>query len=228
MASMEHKTQLVSVRDQIYESIKEMILTNIFEPGEIIPIEKMAEQFGVSPTPIREVLIRLEGFGLVTLVPNKGARVANITEDDVRNIWEMRKLLEPYAASLTAKLDVSDELERIEARVKGILEDEYDFETYIQTDVELHQTLCVHLHNQLLKDAVLRVHQLSMRMRYTAEHFAYTPTDVVNEVSHEHLEILTALKEHDSDAAAELVRQHVQNGEERALRALSRPEPTVT
>ena len=221
MASMNRKTPLVSVREQIYEGIKEMILTNMFEPGEIIPIEKMAEQFGVSPTPIREALIRLEGFGLVTLIPNKGARVADITAADVRNIWEMRKLLEPYAASLTAELQLDSEINRLESRIHGILEGTYDFETYIQTDVELHQTLCAHLQNQLLTETVQRVHQLSMRMRYFPEHVAQIHTTVVREVSREHLDILAALKAHDPEAAAERVRQHIQNGEERALRALA-------
>lgn len=217
---MSKRPQLVSVREQIYEGIKEMILTNMFEPGEIVPIEKMAEEFGVSPTPIREALIRLEGFGLVTLVPNKGARVSEITAQDVRDIWQMRALLEPYAARMSAVLQLDEELDRVETKIEGVLRGAYDFETYIQTDVELHQTLCEHVPNQLLKETVQRIHQLSMRMRYFPEHMAQIHAAVVEEVSREHLDIIAALRSRDPETAASKVQRHIENGEARALRAL--------
>ncbi len=217
---MSKRPQLVSVREQIYEGIKEMILTNIFEPGEIVPIEKMAEEFGVSPTPIREALIRLEGFGLVTLIPNKGARVSEISEQDVRDIWQMRTLLEPFAARMSAVLQLEAELDRVEKKIFGVLNGSYDFETYVQTDVELHQTLCEHVPNQLLKETIQRVHQLSMRMRYFPEHQAQIHTEVVEQVSREHLAIIAALRAGDPDLSAEKVRTHIENGEARALQAL--------
>jgi DNA-binding GntR family transcriptional regulator len=221
---MSKRPQLVSVREQIYEGIKEMILTNLFEPGEIVPIEKMAEEFGVSPTPIREALIRLEGFGLVTLVPNKGARVAEISEQDVRDIWQMRTLLEPFAAGLSAAQDLEKHLDHLEAKIQGVLEGKYDFETYVQTDVELHQTLCEHVPNQLLKETVLRVHQLSMRMRYFPEHAAQIHDSVVAEVSREHQEIIAAVRSKDSRAASEAMRLHILNGEARAINAIKARE----
>ncbi len=214
------KLQLIPVREQIFEGIKEMILMNTFKPGEIIPIDRMAEEFGVSPTPIREALIRLEGFGLVTLVPNKGARVAQITSNDVHNIWEMRKLLEPYAARLTANLELGAEIDELERAVNSVLRGEADFEAYMQTDLELHQTLCSHLNNHLLQETVQRVHQLSLRMRYFPEHVVQIHDEVMKEVSQEHLTILDALKRRDADAAETYVRAHIENGEKRALRAL--------
>lgn len=221
---MKKKPQLVSVREQIYEGIKEMILTNLFEPGEIVPIEKMAEEFGVSPTPIREALIRLEGFGLVTLVPNKGARVAEISEQDVRDIWQMRTLLEPFAAGLSASLDLEDDLARLTKKIDGVLSGEYDFETYVQTDVELHQTLCDHVPNQLLRETVQRVHQLSMRMRYFPEHAARIHDSVVIEVCKEHQAIIAAVRSGDAEAASGKMRAHIINGENRALKALEARE----
>lgn len=220
------KPTLISVRDQIYDGIKEMILTNSYEPGQILQIDRLADEFGVSSTPIREALIRLESFGLVTLIPNKGARVAEISVADVEYTWEMRLLLEPYAAGIAAGLDIDADVIPIHRTVTRILGGNYDLDTYIESDLKLHEQLYLHLANPVLRETVQRVHQLSMRMRYFPEGFAQIQETVIHRVSEEHLAILDALLAHNAEQAADAVRIHLTHGKERAVECLREVEPS--
>ena len=92
------KTIPLSIRDQVYESVKEDILASRYTPGEELQIDTLATEYGVSTTPIREALLRLTNVGLVVLNPNKGARVAPIDIAHTQYIFELRLLLETYAA----------------------------------------------------------------------------------------------------------------------------------
>lgn len=211
---------LKSMRDQIYEAIQESIVNNSYNPGEELQIDRLAEEFGVSTTPIREALIRLESSGLVHLIPNKGARVTAFREQDIQDTWEIRKLLEPYAARLTAALDVNSEIQELNTAFDKLQQGPQDGNLYIQSDIRLHELLFVHLSNELLKETLHNILQRSMRMRYFAEDVSKMHDQVVREVISEHKEILRALAANDGERTAEAVRRHVENGEQRALLAI--------
>ena len=211
---------LKSMRDQIYEAIQESIVNNSYNPGEELQIDRLAEEFGVSTTPIREALIRLESSGLVHLIPNKGARVTAFREQDIQDTWEIRKLLEPYAARLTAALDVNSEIQELNTAFDKLQQGPQDGNLYIQSDIRLHELLFVHLSNELLKETLHNILQRSMRMRYFAEDVSKMHDQVVREVISEHKEILRALVANDGERTAEAVRRHVENGEQRALLAI--------
>jgi DNA-binding GntR family transcriptional regulator len=214
------KTVLKSIRDQIYEAIQESIVNNSYKPGEELQIDRLAEEFGVSTTPIREALIRLESSGLVNLIPNKGARVTAFREEDIRDTWEIRKLLEPYAAGLTAALDVNLEIQELNAAFETLEKGTQDGNLYIQSDIRLHELLYTHLSNELLKETLHNILQRSMRMRYFAEDVSKMHDQVVQEVISEHKQILQALTARDRDRTIEAVRRHIENGERRALLAI--------
>lgn len=97
-----------TLQEKAYEAIKDSIMRNDFLPGQPLSVDELARDLGVSPTPVREALTRLSGDGLVERARNKIACVAEITEDDVHQTYEVRKLLEPYATSLVAKKLKSD------------------------------------------------------------------------------------------------------------------------
>jgi DNA-binding GntR family transcriptional regulator len=214
------KTVLKSIRDQIYEAIQESIVNNSYKPGEELQIDRLAEEFGVSTTPIREALIRLESSGLVNLIPNKGARVTAFREEDIRDTWEIRKLLEPYAAGLTAALDVTLEIQELNAAFETLEKGTQDGNLYIKSDIRLHELLYTHLSNELLKETLHNILQRSMRMRYFAEDLSKMHDQVVQEVINEHKQILQALTARDRDRTIEAVRRHIENGERRALLAI--------
>lgn len=217
---MAKKTVLKSIRDQIYEAIQQSIVNNSYKPGEELQIDRLAEEFGVSTTPIREALIRLESSGLVQLIPNKGARVTAFQEEDIRDTWEVRKLLEPYAAGLTAERDVTPEIQELNKAFDLLERGSQDGDLYIQSDIHLHELLYSHLSNELLKETLHNILQRSMRMRYYAEDVSKMHDQVVREVITEHKQILQALTAGDREKTVEAVRRHIENGERRALRAI--------
>lgn len=90
----------VTLRDQVYRGIQEAIIQHRFVPGDRIYEEELTKQMKVSRTPVREALVLLEWDGLVEIRPNRGCFVIELDEDDVRDVFEMRLLLENRAAEL--------------------------------------------------------------------------------------------------------------------------------
>lgn len=216
---------LTSLRERLYETLKEDILTNKYKPGGELQIDKLAEEFGVSTTPVREALVRLEGAGLVILMPNRGAQVAPIGLEDVKNIWEVRRLLEPHAARLAAERCEITKVDDLYAKMLGIIRGPVDFTTYINSDLEIHELMFKHLNNVLLRDILDRVDQHSMRIRYLAESKSNAGgfrSEVVEQVTREHLAILNALKERNPEKSAAATLRHLTNGEARTLRTLEK------
>ena len=218
---MNRRLLLTSLRERLYETLKEDILTNKYKPDEELQIDKLAEEFGVSTTPVREALVRLEGIGLVVLMPNRGAQVAPISLEDVKNVWEVRRLLEPHAARTAAEHCELEEINALYGKLERIIEGPVDFATYINSDLEIHELMFKYLSNTVLREILNRVDQHSMRIRYLAESNADGfKQQVVEQVTREHLLILDALKKRDAEKAAAATLQHLINGEARTLKTL--------
>jgi DNA-binding GntR family transcriptional regulator len=214
---------LTSLRERLYESLKEDILTNRLHPGEELQIKRLAEEFGVSSTPVREALVRLDGDGLVVLTSNRGAQVAPISPQDIKNAWEVRRLLEPHAARIAAEKSKATEVNALYRKMLNIMREPVDFATYINSDIEIHELIFKCLRNTLLREILDRVDQYSMRVRYLAESKGNSDgfkPEVVEQVTREHLNILEALKERDADKAAVTTLEHLINGEARTLKTL--------
>src|SRR4029077_2652017 len=97
LAALDDQQQLT---DRVHAALREAITSGRLRPDERIKQEKVAAELGVSRTPVREALHLLEREGLVRLVPRRGAVVPGVTAADVRELYELRELLEPAAAAL--------------------------------------------------------------------------------------------------------------------------------
>jgi len=214
------KIVTLSMREQIYEALKGLILDSSYGPKTVLAIDRLADEFGVSATPVREALVRLESDGLVELIPNRGAQVTDIREEDVRYIWEMRLLLEPYAARMSVDLVDLQEVAPLEADIHRLFSTPDDTDLYVSTDIRLHEMLYLHVRNELLKDSIRRIHQMARRIRFFAEHSANQHEKVINEVIDEHLAIIGAMKSGNPDLVEPALRHHLANGELRTLSAL--------
>ena len=148
-----------SMREQIYDALRSLILSNEYSPKTVLAIDRLAEEFGVSATPVREALVRLEADGLVELVPNKGAQVTDIREADVRHIWEMRLLLEPYAARQSLLLLKKSTVDALENDIRKLQANPSDEDLYASTDMRLHEMLYENSSNPMLIDSIRRVHR---------------------------------------------------------------------
>jgi DNA-binding GntR family transcriptional regulator len=100
---------------RVRDLLEEAILEGELKPGERLRAEALAQRYGTSRTPIREALVQLEGQGLVEIEPNRGAVVRTFDRDDVRDLYEVRALLEPAAAARAAQRISADDLDRLEA-----------------------------------------------------------------------------------------------------------------
>src|SRR5208337_1086297 len=91
-------------KNKVYEVLRDRIVNNVLKPQEFLNEQALSEDLGVSKTPIREALQQLEHSRLVVIIPNKGCYVANISIDRIREIFEIRTILECAAARLAASL----------------------------------------------------------------------------------------------------------------------------
>jgi len=218
---MSKKIVTISMRDQMYDALRDLILKNNYGPKSVLQIDRLAEEFGVSATPVREALVRLESDGLVSLIPNKGALVTDIQEEDIRYNWEMRLLLEPYAAGQSVALIPDAEIDQLEEEIGKLRNEPFSNDLYVDLDTRLHDILYIYLSNGFLKDTIRRVHQMSIRIRYFPEGSAAMHEKAVNEVIREHLAILDAIRTRDPRKVSEFVKIHLRNGENRAMTALA-------
>lgn len=117
MARREQQLHIVSVVDRVYDVLQGRIIGGDLEVGSRIHQENVSEELGVSRTPVREALARLAAEGLVEVLPNRGARVAEVAFDDMRISYEARLALEPLAARYAAERHGPEDLKRIKATV---------------------------------------------------------------------------------------------------------------
>src|SRR5438093_349752 len=104
----------------VYESLRRDILEREFDPGEPLTEHELSRRYGVSRTPVREALAKLERDRLVRVVPKKGAFVRALSHDDVRELYQVREALEALAIRLAAPHLDRAELEGFEARFRGL------------------------------------------------------------------------------------------------------------
>src|SRR4051794_32659071 len=99
---------------RVRDLLEEAILEGELKPGERLRAEALAQRFGTSRTPIREALLQLEAHGLVEVEPNRGAVVKTFDRDDLRDLYEVRALIEPHAAARAATRIDPEALARLE------------------------------------------------------------------------------------------------------------------
>ncbi len=222
-----------TLQEKVYNSIKESIVTNDLLPEEVLSIDSLSKELGVSPTPVREALTRLSTQGLVENSRNKKAKVASIERDDVRQTYEVRKLLEPYACRLAVEnLEEGSDIERELIDLKGKIEvlqreleesefTENGYSDYFQVDFRLGEYIEGIIGATLLGSILKLIGEHSERLRYFAE---ATGDEGVQEIlqdnNEEHLGIINALLDRDPDAAESRVAEHLDHAEERTIAAI--------
>lgn len=230
---MVEKIPRETLQEKVYESIKNSIVKNELMPGGVLSIDTLAGDFGVSPTPVREALAQLSTQGLVKNARNKKARVAPITEDDIHEIYEVRKLLEPYATGLAVK-QISDDL-KLKAELKDLRDETLkiqkvaedrplgfdQYERYLKVDMGLEEIIEMALGETLLNKLMKQVGNHSLRIRsFTEASYNKEVTEAVLANNEEHLKILEKMLALDLEETREAVRSHLENAEKRTLRAL--------
>ncbi len=215
--------------EQAYQAIKDSIIKNELLPGEEVTIGMLADLLGISPTPVREAVARLSSDGLINYTAHKQLMISGITEKDIHQIYEVRRLLEPYAACRVIDLiDQNPELEphigRVLKKAVSICEtawDELDYNDYLEIDGKLDEFFISAAGETLFREVYLIISARSKRVRTFAEAASATkPTKMMHTVTLEHVSILKAILEKDQELTQMHVLRHLKNGEERTIKAV--------
>lgn len=203
-----------------YDHLLTMLMTLQIAPGERIAIDAVARRLDISQTPIREALSQLEAEKLVYKTPNIGYRASpQMTRDEVRDLYDLRLLIEPYAASRAAE-GITDEtiaiLHDISADMSGVAEgDALAYSRFAEADDLLHRLIATGSGNKLIAETVERLHA-HLHIFRTLFH-----TNAPTEAAAEHQLIIDALVARDPAGAEAAVRRHLERSFERMDRALA-------
>ncbi len=197
------------LRDVVFNTLRQAILRGELEPGERLPEIQLADKLGVSRTPIREAIRKLELEGLVIMIPRKGAVVAEITEKSLRDVLEVRRALEELSVKLACEKIQEEEIEALKVAAKEF-EDALktgDVTAYAEADVKFHDIIYHTTDNERL---IQLLNNLSEQMyRYRVEYLKRE--DSHETLLAEHQYIIEMLKKRDVKRAVEAVCTHVDN-----------------
>lgn len=195
--------------DEVHETLLRQLMSSRIVPDSRITIDALTRELGVSQTPIRDALNRMEADGLVVRVPNAGYRIPpQITRDRFDDMLEIRLLLEPAAARRAAERATSSQVNAL----RGVLDEMAAIEegnepmaygAFGLRDAAFHDLVAQSAGNELVREALSRLHTHVHLFRLLYD------TEVTFLAMGEHDEILSAIAARDPEAAAYAMRQHI-------------------
>ena len=210
--------EYLPLRDVVFNTLREAILRGELKPGERLMEIQLANKLGVSRTPIREAIRKLELEGLVLMIPRKGAEVAQITEKSLRDVLEVRRALENLAVQLACLRMSPQTLADLKAAARAfeeILGDE-DVTAVAEADVAFHDVIYMATDNQRL---ISLLNNLREQMyRYRVEYLK--KKECHKQLLWEHQEIIRAIEAGEIDVATKITEQHIDNQVEAVSDAL--------
>ncbi len=210
------------LRDVVFHTLRQAILRGELKPGERLMEIHLAQKLGVSRTPVREAIRKLELEGLVRMIPRKGAVVAEITISDLEDVLEVRMALEELAVKLACRMLTPEQLDEI-----GGLADEFEQTLYgedvgacAQADMRFHEAIYAATGNGRLVQILnnLREQMYRYRMEYLKDRDAH------QQLVQEHAEILEALADRDVERALEASGRHIERQKEHIIGVLNAKE----
>lgn len=212
----------VELKDWAYSSIKKAILNSELPEGQQLHIDRLAQEMKISRTPIREALIILEHEGLVSVSPRVGFFVKGISRHDIEELFELRALVEGYAAEKAAEHLEDADLEEIDQlnREGGKAVEQGELEKFLETEIELHSSIMTHAQNKHLLRMVRSLKDLTYRER----RLSLESIENVRLSLAEHQRIIEALRKKNGKLAGMMMRKHLRNVKERLLALLETME----
>lgn len=208
-----------SLAIQAHDAILDLMTSGRIEPGERLVLDRLAEQLGVSPTPVREAVARLVQEGLVTEVASGRLQVIALTEHYVRDTFLVRGALEGLAAELAAPRLSNDQLATLHALMDATTSAlaQGNHEVYARSDASLHHLIATTADNRVLLN---ELQALQPHIDLIRGYSQRNNGDHIRESHQEHVLILEALSRHDAAAARQMVEQHIRNASARIVRLI--------
>ena len=210
--------EYLPLRDVVFQTLRQAILRGELEPGERLMEIHLANRLGVSRTPIREAIRKLELEGLVTMIPRRGAEVAQITEKSMNDVLEVRRALDALCVELACDRISEEELDKLKKACIGFEQavTTRDAKKIAQADVALHDIIVQATGNQRL---IQLVNNLSEQMyRYRFEYIKdFTQHKRLVE---EHRIIYESIVNKDKETASQAAKTHIDNQEKAIIRQI--------
>ena len=210
--------EYLPLRDVVFNTLREAILRGDLEPGERLMEIALANRLGVSRTPIREAIRKLELEGLVVMIPRRGAQVASITQKDLKDVLEVRTSLEVLATELACQRmdaeqfdDLKKALRAFEKALGG-----KDVTEIARRDVDFHDVIFASTQNARLVQILnnLREQMYRDRLEYLKDFSSH------RRLLTEHQQLVEAIEKKDSQAAVHIIKEHIYNQEISVIRNL--------
>ena len=213
-------SEYLPLRDVVFNTLREAILKGELEPGERLMEIALANRLGVSRTPIREAIRKLELEGLVVMIPRRGAQVASITKKDLQDVLEVRSSLEVLATELACERIRPEQL----AQLRGALQrfeqvlGSSDVSVIAGADVDFHDVIFMATGNARLVQILnnLREQMYRYRMEYLKDFSSHA------RLLEEHRQLVEAIAAGDREGAAAIIKAHIDNQEISVIRSLSK------
>ncbi len=201
--------EYLPLRDVVFNTLRRAILRGELKPGERLMEIQLANKLGVSRTPIREAIRKLELEGLVLMIPRKGAEVAEITEKNLRDVLEVRCALEELAVQLACDRIDEEGVKELRAAADTFRKvlDRDDITQIAQADVAFHDVIFKATDNKRLIQLLnnLREQMYRYRIEYLKKKECYP------QILHEHQEIIESIAGRDKERATNVTGIHIKN-----------------
>ena len=192
----------------VAERLRQQIFARQLEPGSWIDEQKLAADYGISRTPLREALKVLAAEGLVTMKVRRGAYVTEMSADDVKQIYHLLGLLESDAAGVVAQRASTEQIQELRALHDKLEKQVRQRDAFFATNEQFHIRLLQMSGNRWLEQTV---HDLRKVMKLNRHHSLFRQGRLAESLA-EHREVMQAIERRDAEAAVRLMRRHFDNG----------------
>ena len=206
----------IPLKEKAYLKLKDKIIKCKLQPGEMINEIELAEKFSMSRTPVREAILKLSSEDLVTIYPRKGIMVSEITLKDIREVFQIRELIEPEAAkkfhnnmSEEYLISMRKKFEEIEFQLIGDVALKY-----YDLDIEFHKYIIASTKNDMLIEFIDKIYDRDYRIRVKS---TLMIEDIEDRSKPEHFEVIDALLSGNSENIYNTLKTHLENSKKAAL-----------
>ncbi len=201
---------------KIFIRLRDDILRRNLVRGEKLTEQRICNTYNVSRTPVREAFRLLEQEGLIAMIPNRGAFVIGFVEQDIADMYDMRKAYEELAFEWAVERITSEELEELRNYydMMDFFTNKKDYEKVAQLNVHFHELIYKASHNSMLNQILTSFQYYTKQFKLYEE--PKQDEAYLEELLREHYGILKALEEHDTKKGIAIVRKHLDKSKERA------------
>ncbi len=206
------------LREVVCETLRDAIRKGVLKPGERLMEIQLADELGVSRTPVREAIRKLELEGYVIMMPRRGTYVANLSIRDVNEVFEIRTSLDSLASGLAAERITDEELEHLQrllVAIGGYIE-QGDMDKIVETDTEFHDLLYTASRNTRLTGIIFNLREQLTRFRTASMSYPGR----LRATLEEHRRIVEAIAQGDVKEAQAASEYHMEKSEQTLLASM--------